>query len=123
MKKYIFFTIVLSFLFGFNFINSQSNDKKTPDVVYYSNFEDGQTGEWEMKGDAVIIVTDEMSYKGKYSLFTKGRTKAWNGPEIFLTDKIFKNGTYEFSAWVKIKDGQPESIMTATAQREKKRQA
>jgi hypothetical protein len=119
MKKCVFFILVFGILCGLNLIYADQTDKKDSDVILYSGFEDGKTGDWKGRGTAVLNVTDTQAFKGKYSLLVTKRTDGWNGAEVSLTDKLFKDGVYKISAWVRIKDGQPDSKMSLTAQREK----
>jgi endo-1,4-beta-xylanase len=89
------------------------------DVILKSDFEDGKTGGWSGRGSAVISASAEAAHAGKYGLSTSGRTQSWNGPSVDLTGKVLFSGTYGFSAWVKIKEGQPDADIIMTVQREK----
>ena len=55
------------------------------------DFEDGTTMGFEGRdgdGIEVLTVTDELAYSGKYSLLTTGRTKAWHGPSLNVTEYV-----------------------------------
>ncbi|HEY1404991.1 MAG TPA: carbohydrate binding domain-containing protein, partial [Spirochaetota bacterium] len=86
------------------------------ETVSTSTFEDGAST-WKGRGSAVIAVTNEDAYKGKYSLLTTKRSQAWNGPSVDLTGKVLPSGVYNVSVWVKIKEGQPESEMILSVER------
>jgi endo-1,4-beta-xylanase len=115
MEKYMKKLILLFFLFILFISCSKIGGK----LVLKSNFENGETGNWKGRGAAKLAITDETSYKGKHCLLTNNRTDSWNGPSIDLTDKIFPTGTYKFSAWAKIKKGQPKSDLIMTIERVK----
>ncbi len=88
-------------------------------VVLTSGFEDGTAGNWKARGTASLGVTDETAHGGKFSLLVTKRTQSWNGASRDLTGKILQNGTYSFSAWAKIRDGQPDAALIMTVQRDK----
>jgi endo-1,4-beta-xylanase len=92
---------------------SQSN------VIVKSDFEDGTIGSWTGRGSAALAATNEAAHAGKYGILVTKRTQSWNGPTIDLTGKVLPTGTYGFSVWAKIKDGQPDADLTVTLQREK----
>ena len=111
MKKLIL--LFFLFLLIINCTKIRTND------ILDSDFENEEIGNWKGRGSAKITVSNETSYKGKYSLLTNNRTDSWNGPSIDLTDKVFSTGTYRFSAWIKIKNGQPDNEMIMTIERSK----
>ena len=75
------------------------------DIEYlHSTFENG-TDNWTGRGMAAVTQTDTVSYKGSYSLYTSGRTAAWNGASIALGDAVTAGGEYSFSANVKFTSG------------------
>ncbi len=110
MKKSIFLILLILFVC---LLNAQTN------VILNSDFEDGNTGSWMGRGSAKLTATNEASYKGKFSILITERTKGWNGAQIDLTGKLMFTGAYKFSAWVKIKEGQPDSEMIMTIERSK----
>ncbi len=110
MKKSILMILLLLLVY---FFYAQTT------VILNSDFEDGKIGKWVGFGSASLKVTKETAYKGNFSLLTKNRTEASNGPSIDLTGKIFFDRTYRFSVWVKIKEGQPNTIMIMTVERSK----
>lgn len=84
-----------------------------------TDFEDGKTGPWQGRGSAILKTSTESARSGVYSLLTTGRSDGWHGPQIDLSGKVLTGGTYRFSVWVRIMEGQPDSEMIMTVQRER----
>ncbi len=111
ISAFLLFTLLAGALFA------QAN------VISKWDFEDGKLGDWSNRGSAFIAVKAEAAHTGKMGLATTGRSSSWNGPSLDLTGKMLFTGAYSFSAWVKIKEGQPDADITMTVQREKGSQA
>ena len=109
MKKIVFVTVLVCAVLS---LHAQAG------VFMKSDFEDGKTGDWSGRGSALLAVTADSAHSGKYSLFTSGRSQNWNGPSIDLSGKVSLTGVYSFSAWVKIKEGQPDADLIMTVQRD-----
>ncbi|MEK0316118.1 endo-1,4-beta-xylanase [Cohnella sp. 56] len=75
-------------------------------VVLSHDFENG-TQSWFKRGNETVTASTNAAHGGAGSLLVQGRTDNWNGPGFNLaaTGKLNKESVYEFSAWVKLKEG------------------
>ncbi|NIK76977.1 endo-1,4-beta-xylanase [Paenibacillus castaneae] len=75
-------------------------------VVVSNDFENGTQG-WFKRGTETVTASTNAAHSGTRSLLVQGRTDNWNGPGFNLaaTGKLNKESVYEFSAWVKLKEG------------------
>ncbi|MFD2328055.1 endo-1,4-beta-xylanase [Cohnella sp. GCM10020058] len=75
-------------------------------VVLSHDFESGTQG-WFKRGTETVTASTDSAHSGTRSLLVQGRTDNWNGPGFNLaaTGKLNKESVYEFSAWVKLKEG------------------
>ena len=76
------------------------------DVVLSNDFE-GSTQGWFKRGSETVTASTYAAHGGTGSLLVEGREQTWNGPGFNLaaTGKLNKESTYEFSAYVKLKEG------------------
>ncbi len=76
------------------------------DVVLSNDFE-GSTQGWFKRGAETVTASTYSAHGGTGSLLVEGREQTWNGPGFNLaaTGKLNKESTYEFSAYVKLKEG------------------
>ncbi|MBQ3915233.1 MAG: endo-1,4-beta-xylanase [Ruminococcus sp.] len=66
-------------------------DADADEIVYSSDFEDGDVSAWTKRGDSdttVLSASDTYAVSGSYSLCAGERSKSWNGPAFRLDDKI-----------------------------------
>ncbi|MFW5996302.1 MAG: endo-1,4-beta-xylanase [Halanaerobiaceae bacterium] len=87
-------------------------------AVVEFDFEDGETGEWQPRGEVELEAVEGVAYEGDYSLLTTGRSEDWNGPSVQIGDYVEDDEEYTFSARVKLVDGQPDSEVIMTAERD-----
>ncbi|MGN1403355.1 MAG: endo-1,4-beta-xylanase [Ruminococcus sp.] len=72
---------------------------------FHSTFE-GETDNWQGRGDATILTSGRTAYVGNEALLVQNRTAAWNGVAKSLSTKTFVPGTeYSFSVHVTYFDG------------------
>jgi endo-1,4-beta-xylanase len=74
-------------------------------VVVSSDFEDGTTQGWGVRGAETVAVTENDAHGGAYSLLASGRTDAWNGPARAITLVTQVGVTYQVEAWLKLAPG------------------
>ncbi|MDE5884845.1 MAG: endo-1,4-beta-xylanase [Oscillospiraceae bacterium] len=70
-------------------------------IVYWSDFEDGDASAWTNRGandTTVISVNEDNAVSGSKALCASERSKTWNGPAFRLDDKCKPNMTYLISA-------------------------
>ena len=71
------------------------------DVIYATDFEDGEILFTGRGGVEVIEATTELPHGGSYSMCISGREKSWNGPQFLLDELCEPNVEYTVSAWAK----------------------
>lgn len=86
------------------------------DILLSHSFEDGTQG-WTARGGVKVDVTADQAYQGKQSLQTTGRTEAWNGPSLSLSDVVHKNEVVEISGYVKLVNGSAPADLKFTVER------
>ncbi len=78
-------------------------DGETEEVIYSSDFEDGDVSAWTNRGGGdttVITASQENAVSGSTSLCAGERSKSWNGPAFRLDDKCEPGMSYLVSAQV-----------------------
>jgi len=79
----------------------------TPNGIgIFVDFEDGTTMGFEGRdsdGIEVLKATNEKAFSGTYSLLTTGRTKAWHGPSLNVTEFALPGRSCEISVMVHAK--------------------
>ncbi|MBO5163985.1 MAG: carbohydrate binding domain-containing protein [Ruminococcus sp.] len=78
---------------------SKQDDAKEYLDKYNMDFEN-DTEQWVSRGDMKVVLTDAYSQSGSQSLYATNRTNTWNGPTATISDKIIKNESYYYSAYV-----------------------
>ncbi|MDI1461180.1 endo-1,4-beta-xylanase [Catellatospora sp. KI3] len=77
-----------------------------PVTVLTSDFEDGTTQSWAMRGTAEVVASSTAAaHAGTRSLLTSGRTAAWNGPSRSLLSTVTKGVRYTYSVWARTATG------------------
>ncbi len=71
------------------------------DVIYATDFEDGEILFTGRGGAEVIEATTELPHGGEYSMCISGREASWNGPQFLLDELCEPNVEYTVSAWAK----------------------
>ncbi len=66
---------------------------------YNMDFEN-DTEQWSSRGEMRVVHTDEYSQSGTHSIYATNRTNTWNGPTTMISDKIIRNESYYYSAYV-----------------------
>ncbi len=75
-----------------------------------TNFDDGTTQGWRPRiGDETLSVTTADFHSAPNSLLTTGRTTAFRGPAIDVTNIMFNGSRYKVSLWAKLAPGQVDS--------------
>lgn len=83
-----------------------------------STFEDGQTDGWKPRiGDETLTVTSADAHSGVNSLLTTGRTTAFRGPAIDVTNVMFNGSRYKVSVWAKLAPGEQPALLRVSLQR------
>lgn len=79
---------------------------KIGDAIVSHDFETDTAG-WFKRGSETVTRSTTAAHNGQASLLAEGRTAAWNGPgyNLAATGKLEKDAVYEFSAFVKLKEG------------------
>ena len=75
-----------------------------PITVSSADFEDGTTGPWGPRGGVSLTVIDTDAHGGAKSLAVTNRMANWQGVSASSTTLgLQPGGTYQFSAWVKLR--------------------
>lgn len=109
--------MILSLLPGIGAGEGKASAANAGDILLSHSFEDGTTQGWTARGAAKVEVTGDQAYQGKHSLQTTGRTEAWNGPSLSLTDVVNKNAVVEISGYVKLTAGSAPADLKFTVER------
>jgi len=67
-----------------------------------TNFEDGGLDGWSSRAGATLTNTTADAHSGTHSLLVTGRTAAYDGPQINVSDKMYNGSQYTVSVWVKL---------------------
>jgi endo-1,4-beta-xylanase len=67
-----------------------------------TNFEDGGLDGWSSRAGATLANSTADAHSGAHSLLTTGRTHAYDGPQISVSNKMYNGSQYEISVWVKL---------------------
>ncbi|MDU0347717.1 endo-1,4-beta-xylanase [Actinomyces sp. MRS3W] len=88
-----------------------------PYAVSYSNFESSQPDiPWTPRGEGVTVsTTNEVRRSPWNSLYVTGRTQAWQGVEISISDFMETGQTYDVTVWVRLPDGTSATRAKLTA--------
>jgi endo-1,4-beta-xylanase len=87
-------------------------------VVLSSDFEDGTTQGWGLRGPETVAVTEGDAHGGARSLLVSGRTDAWNGPARAITSVTQVGVTYQVEAWLRLAPGQDPADLRVSVQRD-----
>ena len=83
-----------------------------------TNFDDGTTQGWTPRiGDETLAVTAADSHSAPNSLLTTGRTTAFRGPAIDVTNIMFNGSRYKVSVWAKLAPGEQPAQLRVSLQR------
>ncbi len=74
------------------------------EAVFEEGFESGESG-FIGRGSAEVEIVDSQANEGTNSLFITGRTQAWNGAIIDMTDLLEANSRYIITAYVYYDEG------------------
>ena len=83
-----------------------------------TTFDDGTAQGWRPRiGDETLSVTGADSHSAPNSLLTTGRTTAFRGPAIDVTNVMFNGSRYKVSLWVKLAPGEQPGQLRVSLQR------
>ena len=83
-----------------------------------TNFDDGTTQGWRPRiGDETLTVTAADAHSAPNSLLTTGRTTAFRGPAIDVTNIMFNGSRYKVSLWAKLAPGEQPAQLRVSLQR------
>ncbi len=68
------------------------------------------------RGAVTLTPTSADAHSGSFSLLTTGRTAAFQGPSIDVTNKMYNGSQYNVSVWVKMAPGTPDTVMRVSMQ-------
>lgn len=92
------FSIDDFFIIGDSFATSDNEVIEYNDKIQM-DFENDFNG-WSSRGDMTVARTDEYRKSGTHSIYATNRTKAWHGPMVNISNKIKKEESYYYSAYV-----------------------
>jgi endo-1,4-beta-xylanase len=67
-----------------------------------TGFEDGGLDGWSSRAGCVLTNTTADAHTGTHSLLITGRTAAYDGPQISVSNKMYNGSAYSISVWVKL---------------------
>jgi endo-1,4-beta-xylanase len=83
-----------------------------------STFESGTAEGWGPRiGDETVTVTSADAHSGANSLLTTGRTTAFRGAAVNVTNVMFNGSRYKVSLWAKLAPGQAPTQLRISLQR------
>src|SRR5262245_16215042 len=83
-----------------------------------STFESGAREGWGPRiGDETVTVTSADAHSGSNSLLTTGRTTAFRGVAVNVTNIMFNGSRYKVSLWAKLAPGEPPTQLRVSLQR------
>jgi endo-1,4-beta-xylanase len=83
-----------------------------------TNFDDGTTQGWKPRiGDETLTVSPADSHSAPNSLLTTGRTTAFRGPAIDVSNIMFNGSRYKVSLWAKLAPGEQPAQLRVSLQR------
>jgi endo-1,4-beta-xylanase len=83
-----------------------------------STFESGAREGWGPRiGDETVTVTSADAHSGANSLLTTGRTTAFRGVAVNVTNVMFNGSRYKVSLWAKLAPGQAPTQLRISLQR------
>src|SRR5262245_1443549 len=83
-----------------------------------STFESGTREGWGPRiGDETVTVTSADAHSGANSLLTTGRTTAFRGAAVNVTNIMFNGSRYQVSLWAKLAPGQAPTQLRVSLQR------
>jgi endo-1,4-beta-xylanase len=84
----------------------------------FSGFESGTREGWTPRiGTEVVNPSSADAHSGTFSLLTTGRTAAFQGPAIDVTNIMFNGSRYVISLWAKLAPGETSSQLRVSLQR------
>ncbi len=84
------------------------------DEGYHITFEDGPE-EFGPRGEnETVEQTNEDAYEGEHALKVTGRTEAWNGPSLQISELVEESMEYHFSVRVKLVDEGSAELQLST---------
>jgi endo-1,4-beta-xylanase len=83
-----------------------------------TGFESGTREGWTPRiGTESVNPSSADAHSGTFSLLTTGRTAAFQGPAINVTNIMFNGSRYVVSVWAKLAPGEPSSSLRVSLQR------
>lgn len=67
-----------------------------------TTFEDGGADGWTSRAGSTLTNSTADAHGGAHSLLVTGRTAAYDGPQISVSNKMYNGSTYSISVWVKL---------------------
>ncbi len=67
-----------------------------------TTFEDGGTDGWSSRAGCTVANSTAAAHGGTHSLLVTGRTAAYDGPQINVSDKMYNGSNYSISVWVRL---------------------
>lgn len=93
-------------------VPAMANEVKAFKPISFETGTEGFTG----RGNVTAEQSKEAAHEGENSLYVTGRTSAWNGATINVTDYIVPNTEYEFSIWVYVPEAASETTFQISTQ-------
>lgn len=98
-------------------INMISPPPGSSEMLVENGFETGTEG-WAPRGSGVVVQSvTEAAHSGSASLKVTGRTSGWHGASLDLMALLVPEAEYEFTAYVRLVDGQLPTNLNMTIQR------
>lgn len=106
MKKLMMLLVVLMVCFSVNAVIAA--EVTEPAFKVEIDFSEGTSGWVPMGSPSLTLVKDEVKVCTE-SLKVSGRTQGWESPLFDITDVLTEGGTYQFSIFVKLTKGTPNT--------------
>jgi len=81
-----------------------------------TNFEDGGADGWSSRAGSTLTNTTADAHSGSHSLLVTGRTAAYDGPQINVSNKMYNGSQYAVSVWVKMAPGAAADTLRVSLQ-------
>lgn len=106
MKKLMILLVMLVLCFSVNAVIAA--EVAEPAFKVEVDFSEGTFG-WVPMGSPSLTLVNEEVKVGTQSLKISGRTQGWESPLFDITDVLTEGGTYQFSIFVKLTKGTPQT--------------
>ena len=98
---------------------SESDDEPEPipPLITNGDFEVNTFG-WTLTNPSSAVVltrTEEVAYRGSYSMLVSGRSENWEGTMVNISQTVREGVYYSVSAWLRLREELPGASMSMTA--------